>query len=155
MNTVTILVGLPCTGKSTFVDEHHKESYVISFDRDITALGGAYGETDYHQCFVKFSPIIREGLLLDTLLKESLKHRSVVVDKTNLTVKGRKKLIDFYTENGYHISCRVFNPRDKHEELIKSRDKYVSQETIARFSETLEWPTLDEGFESIRFHTYH
>jgi len=110
--TITILVGLPCSGKTTHV-ELEKNVEVISRDayieKDAKLLGKTYNELFRDEKYDK--------MVSDRLKCASRGETDVFLDMTNLSQKQRRKRLQFFSSE-WKKKAIVFFPRL---ELIKER----------------------------------
>lgn len=142
-----IMVGLPYSGKSTWIRKNLSGWPVVSSDMFIENIAEVQGKT-YSEVF---SDTIDSAIsAMNTFRKQLVnKRRSFVHDQTNLTAKKRGGLFrDLY---GYHIVAVCFDiPEELHRERIASRpDKHVPDHVMESMRKNFEIPTLDEGFDEI------
>lgn len=136
---VTVLVGLPGSGKSTFAKDE-----VISRDYYIEQLpGNSYSEKwKYANDNLIQSKINKQ---FDDKLKELVKEEiNFTVDKTNLSKKSRNKLLNSANFSKYFIEMVVFTTSVNTCINRRSQGKVVSKEVIEKFVQTANLPTLLE-----------
>lgn len=153
MLEMIMLVGLPGTGKSTWVRIHkyyeHPEWLVLSTDAFIESVAQGEGKT-YSEVF----PIaikqaernLQEGL--EYAIKNKM---NILWDQTNTTVNSRKKKLA-KVPMCYHKVARVFPVPDDHESWLNSeerRGKVIPQNVISMMKSMYEAPSLEEGFDTI------
>jgi predicted kinase len=133
-----VLVGLPCSGKSTFTKQVKYDGYfVVSIDDiimslypDLTYNQAYHGEHKCKHCnFIYANKIFKQLLLAEIKKKE----RSIIVDKTNLTTKSRKRLLATVPKEYKKIA--VLFKWDM--EVIKERNTKRAKETGKFISETV------------------
>jgi putative nucleotidyltransferase with HDIG domain len=145
--TVTVLVGLPCSGKSTYTGTF-KDSFVISRDNIVEELareqGKTYGDMWKEKCVDQ---------KLQEVFKESLNHENVIVDKTHMTAKSRRRSLSKYNKT-YKKNCVIFF--EEFEELLRREDerrknysKTIGYNTFIEMMKNFSFPTFGEGFDSI------
>ena len=152
MPTAYILIGVPASGKSTWV-EHYKEVYgfirVLSTD--------AYVETEAQHLGKTYSEIWKDTIVdAEKFLYLSLeaaieRNQNFIWDQTNLTAKSRAKKLDKIPAN-YRIIAVYFRTPDEKEHirrLIDRPGKTIPMETIDNMIKTIEFPSFDEGFDEI------
>lgn len=142
-----IMVGLPYSGKSTWIRENLPNLPIVSSDRFIEDQAEVQGKT-YSEVF---ADSIDDAIAAMYTFRKKLinKRRSFVHDQTNLTAKKRGGLFrDLY---GYHIVAVCFDiPEEIHKERIASRpDKHIPEHVMESMRKTFEIPTLEEGFDEI------
>ena len=78
---------------------------------------------------------------------------SVVIDRTNLTVKSRKKLLDIINKSAYSykkIAIVLECDPDVLEQRLNSRPgKSIPSHAINNMRKTFQKPTKEEGFDDI------
>ena len=154
-----ILVGVPASGKSTW----HRNRYgeypmpVASTDKIIEEVAANYGMT-YDEGFkglIQFAEIIMWRQITSCLMGG----RNFIIDRTNLSVKSRKKFIDKLKLHKYDIECVVFPmpgteklPTEEWNRRLDSRrGKTIPQEALDRMIDSYEIPLMSEGFNKITF----
>lgn len=140
--TLTMMVGLPQSGKSTWVKQNKCGRVVISADilRELI-----YGHR-YYAIGEDLMWSIR-GLMLHNLMGQGI---DLIIDETNTTIERRKKIITLAQKYNYdvgaiHISTAYV--------LCTERALYVRDydllPVIERMAAQFEPPTLEEGFTGI------
>lgn len=139
-----IMCGLPGSGKSTYVKTHYNDYTVISRDNELMKLANTdnYNETwnqvDQEQVDKNFTD----------KLNESIKNNeNIVIDRTNLTYKGRKKFIDQLKANGYEVTIVLFC-LDYYLTLERNKnrkDKTIDNDVIVNMMKTFVFPFPSEG----------
>lgn len=164
MHTLTILVGLPGSGKSTylnFVDdpEFGGDVFVYSTDNYIEAQAKEAGKT--------YNDMFRDHI------NEATKHMNDVLaiaisagidvywDQTNMSSKKRKGILSKFPKTYRKVCiCRV-PPRSEDEwaELnfrilrrAQLTGKMIPSHVVEQMADTYVEPTLDEGFDEIQLY---
>ena len=149
------LVGVPTSGKSTFIKTFSQKYPDISFtvlstddiiEREAAKVGSNYTKS--------FSDLIKPATAeFNATFEDSVKNKqNIIIDRTNITVKGRKSFIQKL--NGYHKIAIVFQvPNDELLKRLKNREKetgkYIPYNVVNDMLSRFEYPTEDEGFNSI------
>lgn len=143
MKNMTIMCGLPRSGKSTWVKENKNENEVILSADELRYL-------IYNQRFwTDGEPMIWavHGIILKMLLKQGV---DIIVDETNVTKSIRSKIIKLVKEYDYEITGIEFNTP---KEICKERAIKTGQDdllpVIDRMAVIYEKISLDEGFNYI------
>jgi predicted kinase len=148
---VFILVGLPLSGKSTWIRRNYPDAKVISRDDLVLEV---YGSDNYSEAFknVDQKEVDRT---LDLRLKDAnLNKENVIVDMTNLTTKRRKQTLRYFSDD-YYKEVVVFPILDKDEYASRNKErnerenKWIPPFVITSMLESYIVPTLDEGFDKI------
>jgi predicted kinase len=154
-----ILVGMPASGKSTWIRDNesignlpgNEPYYVASTDNIIDFIVRQHGMT-YDQGF-KNLIAFAESVMWDDLQSAAEQGIKIYIDRTNLTVKSRKKFIDFLKPYGYTFEAIVFNTPDETEwrrRLDSRQGKTIPEYVLESMRNSYEVPTLSEGFECIK-----
>ena len=154
MPKCTILVGVPGSGKSTWLSRNYLNmisgSVVISTDDIITSIARIAGFT--------YNDIFSDAITLaEKIMWKQLRHaaedgRDIYIDRTNMTVNSRKKFIDYLKPYGYTFDCVVFGVPEGEEwqrRLDSRPGKTIPQEAIDRMINSFEMPTEAEGFKNV------
>lgn len=149
MSTCYILIGLPGVGKTTWLQE--SQNFIprfLSSDAIIEQIGRQFGY-DYDDIFsdvVKFA----DRVFWDDMKFTSSKGGDFAVDRTNLSIKSRKKIMNALP--GYEFVAVEFAKPDETEwrRRLNSRNGKTIPEHVLRSMEASYQPAmLDEGFKEI------
>jgi len=131
---MVIFTGIPASGKTTFYRERYFPSHVyISLDQ------------------------VRSRSAESELLGFCLaRHRSCVVDNTNVSRSDRKRYIDVANEAGMRVIGYCFvSQKDSAIErnMHRTGRSCVPEAAIRAMYNELEYPKLDEGFDELYYVT--
>lgn len=152
MNKIcTFLVGVPGAGKSTWLKNADTSSaYIASTDDIIQTTAADYGLT-YDEAFkdlINFA----ERAMWHNLLMAAEDGDPIYIDRTNLSVKSRKRFIDVLKPCGYVFNAVVF-PIPEQEEWtrrLNSRPgKTIPDNIIRNMARSFVMPTASEGISSV------
>jgi predicted kinase len=149
MRKLIILVGLPCTGKSTYARNLTKDGgVVISTDDYIERVAKEQGKT-YSDVFMDTIGFAIDDM--ETKIKLNQETDLVVIDQTNLSRKKRMKLIGQFPN---HEPCIVvFGSRLSLFAWllnVSSRpEKVISLNIVTKMFSSYEEPSFDEGAKII------
>ena len=147
-----ILVGLPGVGKSTYIHDNYFHYAKLSTDDIISNIADMYNMT-YNKAFKDLITFA------DKLFWSDVEHSAkfgfnMIIDRTNLSIKSRKKLIDLIKPYGYTIDAIVFETPEQSEwerRLASRPNKTIPPAILNSMLISYAAPTLDEGFDSITF----
>lgn len=158
-NNLYILVGAPCSRKSTWVKEQNKEFVVLNKDSCVEQVGRKYGKNNYDDSYtlmfrdksVKKEIKRLEDIQVETALKSF--DKDIVIDNPNLKTKNRKEWIDLF-KNTHCVKVIVFLVPFK--KLIECSDirskeiqKSISEKGIISKLKTFKYPILSEGIDTV------
>ncbi len=144
------LVGVPASGKSTWVDNQNwaLTCAKVSTDKWVEIYAKEVGRT-YSDVFADFMPTAVDLMAKEVVIARGM-GRDIIWDQTSTTVKSRKKKFDMLP--GYEHIAIVFKTPE-HKELmcrLASRPgKEIPDHVIASMIASFEMPTLEEGFTEI------
>lgn len=152
--TLIMLVGLPCSGKSTEVQYLKKcfDAEVISTDDFIEARAKKLHAT-YNAIFDK--TIDEATTDMEKRLKEAVKAgKSIIWDQTNLEASTRKKKLAKIPEDYYPIAY-VFNEEfpiliERNAERTKN-GKTIPYDVLVEMKKRFKVPKKEEGFREVIF----
>jgi predicted kinase len=153
MPTAYILIGIPGSGKTTWVDEYAFTSDVahISSDYFIEEYADLHSTT-YTLVFKDYVPTATK-LMFDEALEAIRQGTDIVWDQTNTTISTRRRKIAMLTN--YHKIAVVFKPPKPEvlAERLESRRhwKEIPDDVIKDMIEKFQEPTKSEGFDDIWF----
>ena len=148
-----MLVGIPTSGKSTYVKKLKSMKYwenavVLSTDDYIEAQAKRVGKT-YNEIFDDVIPDATRELELQLNIAKD-KGKDIIYDQTNLSKKTRKnklsKIPSFYRRTAvyFQVSLEEALERNKHRE-----GKFIPESILKRMYHQFEIPTYAEGFDLI------
>ncbi len=143
MATLTLMVGLPGSGKSTYtktkIDSRTK---ILTSDEIQRELFG-FDENPEH------NDIIFETLL--NRAREFLKQgKDVLIDTTNTSVENRKKTLSHFEDLKIRRAAIVIeNPVEICIKQDSIRRRNVGEQAIRELAENFSYPTKAEGFDEI------
>ena len=152
-NQFTMLVGLPGSGKSTWLKNYVTNDFVtLSTDDIIEEIAKSRGLTysDVWSESIKGATKLMEQRFVEAIAEG----RNIVWDQTNCTSKKRKTVLAKVPNSYIKVAVVFDTPLD----VIKTRlveralatGKHIPQSVLLNMYNTFEMPTLDEGFDSIR-----
>jgi tRNA uridine 5-carbamoylmethylation protein Kti12 len=150
MKKIYILVGIPGSGKSTWIKNQPwlKDAIVISSDNHIEAYATSIGKTynDVYRDYIKTA----EKLVKRDIKNAITSDKDVIIDQTNVTAKGRKKKLNLF-KNHYKIAVvfKILGDDELYSRLKSRPGKHISKRTIDKMKCMYEPPSLDEGFDEI------
>ena len=152
MPTIYMLIGVPASGKSTWVEQNKGNALVISTDNLIEAYAANLGKT--------YNEVFKEQIKIAT--KIALEHaeaafaadQDVIWDQTNITKKSRASKLAMVPKH-YHKTAVFFAtpPEEEWQRRLNSRQgKSIPPHILDSMVEMLEMPELDEGWHIIDYH---
>jgi len=166
-----MMVGLPASGKSTYVRNTAKpEDLILSTDAVIYAIADKY-DFKYDECFkqlIDFADKVMYRVLQQWLVDAPVS-ANIWWDQTNLTLKSRhRKLIRFdqlvaqaniqrtiplkFKKVAFHVNTPFGVCASRQDER---NDKRVSLETLTSMNENYKAPIIEEGFDLIAYPPTH
>lgn len=146
MNTLTLLVGLPASGKSTYAIERlaNDSTIILSSDELRKEL---FGDENCQE---------NNGIVFKTLYKRAKEYlqngKNVVIDATNINLKARRSALSQFEKMPIKREAIVFaTPFELCIERDKERSRTVGEAVIKKFLYRFEIPMKYEGFDVIRF----
>jgi len=153
MPECVFLCGIPCSGKSTYVNELKKIPY---WENAVVLSTDAYIEKQAQRCGLTYNQIFddviddatRELELELNMAKD--KGKNIIYDQTNLTTKTRKKklskLPSIYARGVIYFDVTLEEALRRNE---NREGKYIPKSVLKRMYHQLEVPTLEEGWDYV------
>ncbi len=152
MNKLFLLVGIPASGKSTWVKNQvwAKNCVVVSTDEFVEDYAKECGQT-YSEVFEDYMPTAVR-LMTEKVIRAREAGKDIIWDQTSCTVETRAKKIRMLPD--YYKIAVVFKIPDMEELMIRlsSRPgKNIPWEVVSDMSNKLKSqpPTEEEGFDEI------
>ena len=149
-----MLVGLPGTGKSTWLTNDYQDvpfvdCVPLSTDAEIEKMCASQGIA-YDQGFKLF--IDQAQKIVNQKMSNAIKNRSdIVLDQTNLTRKSRARKMAQLPKTYKKIAIFFPVPDDTEwkRRLASRPGKCIPQSVLDEMRANLEVPALDEGFDEV------
>ena len=150
MSTLYMLVGVPSSGKSTWVEQQlwAKNCVHLSSDKFIDEYAASVGKT-YNEVFNEYIKTATQ-LLTKRAITTNVAETNAIWDQTNLTVKSRSKKLKLFP--CYKKIAVVFATPDSAElarRLASRPGKTISDAVMASMTSIFQMPTEEEGFDEI------
>jgi predicted kinase len=140
MKKLTVMIGLPRSGKSTWVKRNKENAVIVSADQLRLII---YGQKFYSEG----EPIVWavRGYMLRSLMEQGA---DIVIDETNTTRHSRKPILDLAKKHGYDTTAVwVTTSEDICKLRVSSDDNLLP--VIDRMAAQFEEPEILEGFNEI------
>ena len=150
MPKVYVLVGVPGSGKSTWIKNQDWALglTIVSTDAFVEDYARAQGKT-YNEVFKEYMPTAIDLMIEQVVFAREHGH-TVIWDQTSTTVKSRKKKFNMLPD--YEHIAVVFktpNPLELAIRLKNRPGKNIPQHVINSMISGCEDPTLDEGYAEV------
>jgi predicted kinase len=150
MPKVYVLVGVPGSGKSTWIaqQEWARACSIVSTDRWIEMFARELGRT-YSEVFDLFMPAAVRAMSAQVALAQQ-QGRDIVWDQTSVSVASRAK--KFASLPDYEHVAVVFatpEPAELTRRLAQRPGKVIPESVVQHMINTFELPTESEGYREI------
>jgi len=147
MPTVYMMCGIPYSGKSYYIskDKTLQKLPIVSTDNTILRIAKARGKT-YNDIFKDTYQDAQDEMMSD-FNRYFREKKDFIFDRTNLTVKARKRWIDMFHKNGYNVVVIGFKvPDDKTIELRRTlrRNQVIDDKILKGMKAQYQMPTMAE-----------
>lgn len=151
MPKLFMLIGIPGSGKSTWIKNQKHNAVIVSTD-DIIEREAARQNKTYSDVFDQTIKKATQEMQQD-LRQAIAQQQDIIWDQTNLTAKSRASKLR-QIPNTYE-KIAVFFPTPDREELTKRLDsragKTIPTYVIKSMADNLETPSPAEGFDQVIF----
>lgn len=152
-----MLVGLPGSGKSTYIDKllsqnSDKHFVVLSTDNILSAMADAEGLT-YAEAFNQYAGQADKKFKIQFRQAKNDKS-NIIIDRTNLTVKGRNKFLSQLPKE-YYTKAIIFGvDRAELDRRLQKREietgKHIPKHVVDNMEQSYVEPTASE-FDRIEY----
>ena len=149
MAKVYVLVGVPGSGKSTWVSNQDwaKDCVYISSDRHIEDEAQRQGKT-YNEVFKDYATTA-VSMMLDDVVAAREAGKDIIWDQTSVNVKSRRKKFSMLPDY-YHIAVVFATPSpEEHARRLDRPGKHIPKDVLDSMIKNFEMPTEEEGFKEI------
>ena len=153
MPECVILVGIPCSGKSTYAEKlktipYWSNSVILSTDNYIEKVAQEHNTT-YREIFDECIDEATRQLEL-AFIEAKDKGKNLIWDQTNISRKTRKKklskLPSLYARGVIYFDVTLEEALRRNE---NREGKYIPKSVLKRMYHQLEVPTLEEGWDYV------
>lgn len=148
-----VLVGLPGSGKTTWVNRMIKDAeyVVISSDDEIEKYAKSKGKT-YSDVFAEYAKTATS--IMQTNLRNAIRNNSNIIwDQTNMSAKKRKGIIQQIPKHYNKIAVVFQVDRKELEQRLNKRadetGKTIPLHIVDNMQKAFTMPTTEEGFHQI------
>lgn len=151
MNKFYVLVGVPGSGKTTWVNQQSFNSdhtVYVSTDMFVERYAQQVGKT-YTEVFAEYMPQAIDKMM--DLVFDAIENRyDIVWDQTSTSVASRRKKLKYVPEV-YEKIAVVFPTPDPatHAKWLTRPGKEIPDEIVQDMIARFEMPTLAEGFDKV------
>ena len=150
---LVMLCGIPCSGKSTYVNklltyEYWKDAIILSTDNYIEEQAKRLGMT-YNEVFQDCIDEATRQLEM-SFVRAKEEGKRIIWDQTNLSIKTRKKKLTKVPS--IYKRTVVWFQVDLEEALKRNETregKFIPESILKRMYHQFEIPTLEEGFDFV------
>ena len=150
---IVMLCGIPCSGKSTYVNklltyEYWENSIILSTDNYIEEQAKRLGMT-YNEVFQDCIDEATRQLEM-SFVRAKEEGKRIIWDQTNLSIKTRKKKLTKVPS--IYKRTVVWFQVDLEEALKRNgtrEGKFIPESILKRMYHQFEVPTLEEGFDFV------
>lgn len=146
------LIGVPGSGKSTWVD---KQAWAfscarVSTDKWVEFYAKEVGRT-YSEVFTDFMPTAVELMAKEVVVAREM-GRDIIWDQTSTTVKSRTRKFNMLPDYD-HIAVVFETPAfaELRNRLANRPGKTIPWTVVSAMIENFEMPSEEEGFKEIRY----
>jgi predicted kinase len=142
------MVGVPGSGKTTWIGDQHWEGVVVSTDQHVEEYARSVGKT-YNEVFEDYMPTAVELMARDVINARD-RGADIIWDQTSTTIKSRKKKFNMLPDY-QHVAVWVQTPElaELSKRLRSRKGKLIPWDVVRGMIELFEPPTEEEGFASI------
>ena len=148
---LVIMVGVPCSGKSTYVKNNLDitKYQLLSSDNILEDFAKKEGIT-YNEAFKKYYPQAK-ALFYKQFVEASAKGQNIIVDRTSLNIEERAVLLKQASKHqavcfDFKIDYETAMERNQKR---ASTGKFIPEETLKKMFAKYQKPSFDEGFARI------
>lgn len=148
-----MLVGVPGSGKTTFINRNYYdipytnvEPIVTGTDLYIERIAEAL-ELTYNEIF-QDSFKLANKLFWDDIVTAGNAGDDIIIDRTNMSYSSRKRF--FNALPGYCFEAIVFPVPQDHQARLDSRlGKHIPEKVIKGMLANFQMPSMSEGFDAV------
>ena len=145
-----ILTGLPCSGKSTYVEA--LEGYTI-VSRDALIMQLAPCGLSYNEAYQKLHATAEDrkhlDAMFDKMVNYAVKQDKVVIDMTMMSLSARRKMLNIFSNHTAYSKVFLTDMSTIHKRNEARIGKTIPEFVLDNMSKSFLIPTIEEGFEDV------
>ena len=151
MTTLYVLVGVPGSGKTTWIGRQMFDwtnTVIVSTDHHVEQYARSIGKT-YSEVFKDYMPTAVD-LMARTAVDAFKNNKVVIWDQTSTTAKTRARKLRMTPAHYKKVAVVFKTPNaDTHAKMLNRPGKEIPTEIVQDIIDKFEYPTVEEGFDSI------
>jgi predicted kinase len=151
MSTLYVLVGVPGSGKTTWIGKQMFDwtnTVIVSTDNHVEQYAKSVGKT-YSEVFKDYMPIAVD-LMTKTAVDAFKNNKVVIWDQTSTTAKTRAKKLRMTPKHYTKVAVVFKTPApEQHAKMLDRPGKNIPDEIVQDMITRFEYPTEAEGFDRI------
>jgi predicted kinase len=151
MTTLYVLVGVPGSGKTTWIGRQMFDwtnTVIVSTDHHVEQYARSIGKT-YSDVFKDYMPTAVD-LMAKTAVDAFKNNKVVIWDQTSTTAKTRTRKLRMAPAHYKKVAVVFKTPNaDTHAKMLNRPGKEIPTEIVQDMINKFEYPTVEEGFDSI------
>lgn len=147
MATLYMMIGVPGSGKTTWIKNNKHNAVVLSTDDYIERVAEKQGKT-YSEVFKDAIGPATDQMEKD-LIQAVRNERDIIWDQTNLTAKARKGKLSRIPKSYRKVAVYFSVPQDLRDRLANRPGKVIPEPVIISMINQLQPPTKEEGFDEV------
>lgn len=154
-NTITLLIGPPLSGKSTWLKSNRLNEVVICRDDIVFQMGGSgsyserWNSIDQKEVDKEFNRLVTEALR---------SKKDVIIDKTNCSIKSRRSILSQAPKDYKKKAVVFYTPYDellkRNRQRFEKEGKYVNEGAIKQIIKSYFSPLYYEFDEIVDVFNY-
>ena len=154
--TVTILTGLPCSGKSTYASQFAKTHTIISRD-DFLMNQYNHSNLSYGEAYKLAHESDQARLAFDTKFEAHLLAQSkdfskdIIIDMTMLSLSSRRSMMDKLPNSSFKSVVFLTKLTTIDARNANRPGKVIPDEVLFNMQKSFTMPVREEGFTSIEY----
>lgn len=148
--TVYMMVGIPYSGKSTWIRKNIKPGEILVDIDSIIENYAAENGISYTNAFPRYVDEAQKEMYRRAK-KAITQKQNVYWDNTNMTMKSRARKLNLFPKEYRKIAVVLDQPNDEEMKIRNKKrpDKVISKSIIEGMTSMYQEPSLQEGFDEI------
>ena len=151
MSTLYVLVGVPGSGKTTWIGKQMFDwtnTVIVSTDNHVEQYAKSVGKT-YSEVFKDYMPIAVD-LMAKTAVDAFKNNKVVIWDQTSTTAKTRARKLRMAPKHYTKVAVVFKTPApEQHAKMLDRPGKNIPDEIVQDMINRFQYPTEAEGFDRI------
>lgn len=150
---LVLLVGLPCSGKSTYLASNYADYFIVSRDKALYDYCNEWPDATYNEVYSFIhsneNELKKFEAFFEYIIKEASNKDKVIVDMTMLSLKSRRNMMSKFSNFTKYCKVIMTDNETMFKRNNERKGKFIPYNVYNNMMASFTMPVIEEGFKSI------